>query len=207
FSLNSTQGCFHPPIISQEGKLLRYCNFDFSFSQLLGDMLLDRSNSAVMIRYVSSKDNLMILMNLLRVCFPYQAVPPVLGGMYHPLADRYADRPLPVLPGEIDHRVVADDFDRRRPISSGISEGGRRRGEPGDFFARSSCDPSPAGDFFSPCWEKKHLPTWGEGSRRRLYSRVLVLVRRTREKREKEISTLSFEAETLQNACFIHSGY
>ncbi|RWW45106.1 hypothetical protein BHE74_00049087 [Ensete ventricosum] len=29
-------------------------------------MLLDRSNSAVMIRYVSSKDNLMILMNLLR---------------------------------------------------------------------------------------------------------------------------------------------
>ncbi|GJN32911.1 hypothetical protein PR202_gb21454 [Eleusine coracana subsp. coracana] len=37
----------------------------FSF-QLLGDMLLDRSNSAVMMRYVSSKDNLMILMNLLR---------------------------------------------------------------------------------------------------------------------------------------------
>uniref|UniRef100_A0A5B7BGE9 MO25-like protein n=1 Tax=Davidia involucrata TaxID=16924 RepID=A0A5B7BGE9_DAVIN len=34
--------------------------------KLLGDMLLDRSNSAVMIRYVSSKDNLMILMNLLR---------------------------------------------------------------------------------------------------------------------------------------------
>ncbi|WOK95467.1 MO25-like protein [Canna indica] len=34
--------------------------------KLLGDMLLDRSNSAVMVRYVSSKDNLMILMNLLR---------------------------------------------------------------------------------------------------------------------------------------------
>ncbi|SPT17182.1 unnamed protein product [Triticum aestivum] len=34
--------------------------------KLLGDMLLDRSNSAVMMRYVSSKDNLMILMNLLR---------------------------------------------------------------------------------------------------------------------------------------------
>uniref|UniRef100_A0A453B6Z2 MO25-like protein n=1 Tax=Aegilops tauschii subsp. strangulata TaxID=200361 RepID=A0A453B6Z2_AEGTS len=33
---------------------------------MLGDMLLDRSNSAVMMRYVSSKDNLMILMNLLR---------------------------------------------------------------------------------------------------------------------------------------------
>ncbi|URD75943.1 Mo25-like [Musa troglodytarum] len=34
--------------------------------KLLGDMLLDRSNSAVMVRYVSSKDNLIILMNLLR---------------------------------------------------------------------------------------------------------------------------------------------
>ncbi|XP_057975395.1 putative MO25-like protein At5g47540 isoform X2 [Malania oleifera] len=34
--------------------------------KLLGDMLLDRSNSAVMVRYVSSKDNLRILMNLLR---------------------------------------------------------------------------------------------------------------------------------------------
>jgi calcium binding protein 39 len=29
--------------------------------------MLDRSNAAVMMRYVSSKDNLMILMNLLRV--------------------------------------------------------------------------------------------------------------------------------------------
>ncbi|XP_020091072.1 putative MO25-like protein At5g47540 isoform X2 [Ananas comosus] len=35
--------------------------------KLLGDMLLDRTNSAVMIRYVSSKDNLMMLMDLLRV--------------------------------------------------------------------------------------------------------------------------------------------
>ncbi|XP_074589634.1 putative MO25-like protein At5g47540 isoform X2 [Curcuma longa] len=34
--------------------------------KLLGDMLLDRSNSATMVRYVSSKDNLIILMNLLR---------------------------------------------------------------------------------------------------------------------------------------------
>uniref|UniRef100_A0A0C9S729 TSA: Wollemia nobilis Ref_Wollemi_Transcript_9849_1799 transcribed RNA sequence n=1 Tax=Wollemia nobilis TaxID=56998 RepID=A0A0C9S729_9CONI len=34
--------------------------------KLLGDMLLDRSNVAVMMRYVSSKDNLRILMNLLR---------------------------------------------------------------------------------------------------------------------------------------------
>lgn len=34
--------------------------------KLLGDMLLDRSNSAVMIRYVSSLDNMRILMNLLR---------------------------------------------------------------------------------------------------------------------------------------------
>nr|KJB69181.1 hypothetical protein B456_011G009300 [Gossypium raimondii] len=35
--------------------------------KLLGDILLDRSNSAVMTRYVSSRDNLRILMNLLRV--------------------------------------------------------------------------------------------------------------------------------------------
>ncbi|PPD98932.1 hypothetical protein GOBAR_DD04056 [Gossypium barbadense] len=34
--------------------------------KLLGDILLDRSNAAVMTRYVSSKDNLRILMNLLR---------------------------------------------------------------------------------------------------------------------------------------------
>eukprot|EP00249_Psilotum_nudum_P016487 c25850_g1_i1 orf=772-1794(+) len=34
--------------------------------KLLGDVLLDRSNVAVMMRYVSSKDNLRILMNLLR---------------------------------------------------------------------------------------------------------------------------------------------
>ncbi|KAL7130417.1 hypothetical protein ABFS83_13G132800 [Erythranthe nasuta] len=34
--------------------------------KLLGDMLLDRSNSAVMSRYISSRDNLRILMNLLR---------------------------------------------------------------------------------------------------------------------------------------------
>ncbi|KAK7363833.1 hypothetical protein VNO77_05991 [Canavalia gladiata] len=34
--------------------------------KLLGDMLLDCSNSAVMTRYVSSRDNLRILMNLLR---------------------------------------------------------------------------------------------------------------------------------------------
>ncbi|KAL5729761.1 hypothetical protein ACHQM5_002664 [Ranunculus cassubicifolius] len=34
--------------------------------KLLGDILLDRSNSAVMMRYVSSKSNLQILMNLLR---------------------------------------------------------------------------------------------------------------------------------------------
>uniref|UniRef100_A0A7C9ED61 MO25-like protein n=2 Tax=Opuntia streptacantha TaxID=393608 RepID=A0A7C9ED61_OPUST len=35
--------------------------------KLLGDILLDRSNAAIMVRYVSSKDNLIILMNLLRV--------------------------------------------------------------------------------------------------------------------------------------------
>lgn len=53
------------------GCLLWDCRFkdDIMFSkwQLLGDILLDRSNSAVMTRYVSSRDNLRILMNLLRV--------------------------------------------------------------------------------------------------------------------------------------------
>ncbi|KAK4755563.1 hypothetical protein SAY87_009320 [Trapa incisa] len=34
--------------------------------KLLGDIMLDRTNSTVMVRYVSSKDNLRILMNLLR---------------------------------------------------------------------------------------------------------------------------------------------
>jgi hypothetical protein len=39
--------------------------------QLLGDILTEKSNAGVMMRYVSSKENLMILMNLLRVrcCF------------------------------------------------------------------------------------------------------------------------------------------
>lgn len=35
-------------------------------TQLLGDILLDRSNTTVMVRYVSSKEHLIILMNLLR---------------------------------------------------------------------------------------------------------------------------------------------
>ncbi|XP_047944855.1 putative MO25-like protein At5g47540 [Salvia hispanica] len=34
--------------------------------KLLGDMLLDRSNSVVMVRYVSCKNNMIVLMNLLR---------------------------------------------------------------------------------------------------------------------------------------------
>ncbi|KAL1556223.1 putative MO25-like protein [Salvia divinorum] len=34
--------------------------------KLLGDILLDRSNSAVMVRYVSSKNNMKVLMNLMR---------------------------------------------------------------------------------------------------------------------------------------------
>uniref|UniRef100_A0A199UCE2 MO25-like protein At5g47540 n=1 Tax=Manihot esculenta TaxID=3983 RepID=A0A199UCE2_MANES len=37
-----------------------------NYEWLLGDILLDRSNSVVMTRYVSSRDNLRILMNLLR---------------------------------------------------------------------------------------------------------------------------------------------
>ncbi|KAF5943556.1 hypothetical protein HYC85_017633 [Camellia sinensis] len=44
--------------------------------KLLGDILLDRSNSAVMTRYVSSRDNLRILMNLLRLFAANQHKPP-----------------------------------------------------------------------------------------------------------------------------------
>lgn len=44
-----------------------FLNLIYMYVQLLGDILLDRSNSAVMTRYVSSRDNLRILMNLLRV--------------------------------------------------------------------------------------------------------------------------------------------
>ncbi|KAG2620199.1 putative MO25-like protein At5g47540 [Panicum virgatum] len=40
--------------------------FSRNYDWLLGDILLDRSNSPVMICYVSSKENLIILMNLLR---------------------------------------------------------------------------------------------------------------------------------------------
>lgn len=42
----------------------------FTF-QLLGEILLDRSNCSVMTRYVSSKDNMRVLMNLLRVIISY----------------------------------------------------------------------------------------------------------------------------------------
>ncbi|KAF3532594.1 hypothetical protein DY000_02038771 [Brassica cretica] len=43
-----------------------FLNQCVNFLQLLGDILLDRSNSVVMKKYVSSMDNLRILMNLLR---------------------------------------------------------------------------------------------------------------------------------------------
>jgi hypothetical protein len=55
-------------IVSCFGWCIENCWVWFlSLSQLLGDMLLDRSNSTVMTRYVSSRENLRILMNLLRV--------------------------------------------------------------------------------------------------------------------------------------------
>ncbi|KAG6785187.1 hypothetical protein POTOM_010913 [Populus tomentosa] len=43
--------------------------------KLLGNMLLDRSNSAVMVRYVSSLDNMRILMNLFRVSLSLSDLP------------------------------------------------------------------------------------------------------------------------------------
>ncbi|OWM83279.1 hypothetical protein CDL15_Pgr012760 [Punica granatum] len=49
--------------------------------KLLGDILLDRSNSAVMIRYVSSIGNLRILMNLLRLFVANQNKPSDIVGV------------------------------------------------------------------------------------------------------------------------------
>ena len=51
----------------KRGIIKLYLNKPLWCLQLLGDILLDRSNSAVMMRYVTSRDNLRILMNLLRV--------------------------------------------------------------------------------------------------------------------------------------------
>ncbi|CAM0958365.1 unnamed protein product [Alopecurus aequalis] len=49
-------------------KLLRSSNYVIRRQsiQLLGDILVDRTNSSVMVQYVSSKQNLIVLMNLLR---------------------------------------------------------------------------------------------------------------------------------------------
>ncbi|RZS02727.1 hypothetical protein BHM03_00032798 [Ensete ventricosum] len=55
------------------------------------------------------------------------------------------------------------DFNRRRPISSGIIRG-REKEEEGEPEVRHRS--SPAGDFFSPCGEKKRLLALGEGTRR-----------------------------------------
>ncbi|KAJ4725202.1 Mo25 family protein [Melia azedarach] len=44
--------------------------------KLLSDILLDRSNTAVMVHYVCSKDNLMILMNLLKLFVANENKPP-----------------------------------------------------------------------------------------------------------------------------------
>ena len=52
---------------SKSKKIRKYILVSFFCWQLLGDMLLDRSNSSVMMRYVSSKDNLKVLMDLLKV--------------------------------------------------------------------------------------------------------------------------------------------
>lgn len=41
-------------------------NTKFRFSQLLGELLLDRHNFTVMTRYISKPENLKLMMNLLR---------------------------------------------------------------------------------------------------------------------------------------------
>ncbi|RWW31277.1 hypothetical protein GW17_00004106 [Ensete ventricosum] len=61
-------------------------------------------------------------------------------------------------------------FSREARRGYASRRGRRRRGRkiPGVLFARTICrprDPSPMSGFFSPCGEKKSLPTWGEGTR------------------------------------------
>ncbi|GJM88250.1 hypothetical protein PR202_ga04290 [Eleusine coracana subsp. coracana] len=50
--------------------------FSRNYDWLLADILLDRSNTAVMVCYVSSKENLIVLMNLLRLFAANQNKPP-----------------------------------------------------------------------------------------------------------------------------------
>ncbi|TVU18706.1 hypothetical protein EJB05_34817, partial [Eragrostis curvula] len=50
-------------------------------TQLLADILLDRSNTTVMVCYVSSKENLIVLMNLLRLFAANQNKPPEIVGI------------------------------------------------------------------------------------------------------------------------------
>ncbi|RWW40977.1 hypothetical protein BHE74_00053574 [Ensete ventricosum] len=58
--------------------------------------------------------------------------------------------------------AVTVDFNCRRPISGGISQGREKEEEEKNTWSPLRlCDPSPAGDFFSPCGEKKSLPMWG----------------------------------------------
>jgi calcium binding protein 39 len=47
---------------SQNGKASRL----FTLNQLLGELLLDRSNYAIMTKYISNAENLKLMMNLLR---------------------------------------------------------------------------------------------------------------------------------------------
>nr|GMD10133.1 putative MO25-like protein At5g47540 [Ipomoea batatas] len=61
-----TGGFFFPMFARVKPEKKRLIGIDRQANPLLGDILLDRSNSAVMTRYVSSRDNLRILMNLLR---------------------------------------------------------------------------------------------------------------------------------------------
>ncbi|RRT79873.1 hypothetical protein B296_00018109 [Ensete ventricosum] len=59
-------------------------------------------------------------------------------------------------------------MDRRWPISDGSSQGREKEEEREKKREKNieSVDPSPTGDFFSLCREKKHLLAWGEGTRR-----------------------------------------
>ncbi|RZR88657.1 hypothetical protein BHM03_00016277 [Ensete ventricosum] len=107
---------------------------------------------------------------------PRNAIPIDTGGTYGPPVDRYVDRPLSSGIADrgcfhlvtIRNRSVTINFNCHWSISSGISRGREKEEEgeeeEGEEKPRVRRCSSLAGDFFSLHGEKKHLPTWREGT-------------------------------------------
>ncbi|RWW81115.1 hypothetical protein BHE74_00010520 [Ensete ventricosum] len=99
----------------------------------------------------------------------------------------YIVQQLPFIHGLMIIKFICKvcNTDRYRPYRAAVSaEGGRNKKREkkkrekkrkkknlGFDATLRSRDPSPAGDFFSPREEKKHLHTWGEGTKRTSNSR------------------------------------